>query len=69
MDQYARYPEPVAIKLRRAVFYTSVDVQPKNAMKYYRQALEVAEELRMDPFSEEVLGIKYKVSMLMEVIG
>ena len=69
VEQYARYPEPVAKKLRRAVHYTNVEIQPKNAMKYYRQALEVAEELGMDPFSDEVLGIKFQVSGLMEVIG
>ena len=69
VEQYARYPEPVAVKLRRAVYYTNVEIQPKNAMKYYRQALDVAQELRMDPFSEEVLGIKYQVSRLMEVVG
>ncbi|KAL8830929.1 MAG: hypothetical protein Q9191_001164 [Dirinaria sp. TL-2023a] len=69
VDQYARYPELVAQKLRRAVYYTNVEIKPKHAMKYYRQALEVAKELRMDPFSDEVLGIRFQVSRLMEVIG
>lgn len=69
VEQFAQYPEPVAQKLRRAVYYTNVKIQPKNAVKYYRQSLEVAQELGMDPFSDEVLGIKYQVSRLMEVIG
>ena len=66
---YHNYPEPVAKKLRRAVYYTRTDVQPKEAVKYYRQALTVAEESGMDPFSDEVIGIKIQVAALMESIG
>jgi len=58
----------LAKKLRRAVWYTSQDVQPKEALKYYKQALEVAHELGMDPYSDEILGVKICVAQLMESI-
>ena len=37
-------------------------------MKYYKQALQIAEELGMDPFSDEILGVKIQVAALMERI-
>lgn len=58
----------MAIKLRRALFYTNQDLQPKEAVRYYRQALEVADELGMDPFSSEILGVKFQLASLMEKI-
>lgn len=66
---YHNYPEEVAKKLRRAVYYTNTDLKPQEAIKYYKQALQVAEELEMDPFSDEVMGIKIQVAALMERIG
>lgn len=63
---FKNYPEPVAKKLRRALFYTNQDLQPNEAVKYYRQALEVADELGMDPFSNEILGVKFQLASLME---
>ncbi|SLM36272.1 Tetratricopeptide-like helical domain [Lasallia pustulata] len=65
---FKMYPEPVAIKLRRALFYTNQDLQPNQAVKYYRQALEVADQLGMDPFSNEILGVKFQLASLMEKI-
>ncbi|KAI9805622.1 MAG: hypothetical protein M1833_005114 [Piccolia ochrophora] len=68
IGEFAAYPEPVAVKLRRALFYSNIEVSPKDAMKYYRQALEVAAEVGMDPFSEEVLGIKLQLAHFLEKI-
>lgn len=65
---FHKYPEPVAVKLRRALYFTNDDLQPKEALKYYRQALEIAEELGMDPFSDEIMGVKIRVAALMESI-
>lgn len=65
---FINFPEPVAVKLRRALFYTNLDLQPNQAIKYYRQALEVAEQLGMDPFSDEILGVKFQLAYLMEKI-
>lgn len=56
----------MAVKLRRALFYTNIDLQPNNAVKYYRQALEVADEMGLDPFSDEIIGVKIQVAFLME---
>lgn len=58
----------MAVKLRRALFYTNVDLQPTNAVKYYRQALEVADEMGLDPFSDEIIGVKIQLAFLMEKI-
>jgi hypothetical protein len=43
-----------------------MDLQPQNAIKYYKKSLEVAAQVGMDPFSAEVMGIKIKVAELME---
>jgi tetratricopeptide (TPR) repeat protein len=63
---YHNYPEEVAKKLRRAIFYHHTDLQPKQALKYYRQAIEVAEEIPMDPMSDEIMGVKIEVAALFE---
>ena len=68
IGDFAAYPEPVAAKLRRALFYTNIDLQPKNAIKYYRQALAVADEIGMDPFSDEIIGLKIQLSALFEKV-
>lgn len=65
---FHKYPEPVAQKLRRAIYYTNIDLDPKNALKYYKQGLELANELGMDPFSNEIIGVKIQVAALMEKI-
>lgn len=69
LKPYHNYPEEVAVKLRRAVYYTSVELKPSEALKYYKQALEVAIGLGMDPFSDEVMGIKIQVAFLLEKAG
>lgn len=66
---FHKYPEPVAHKLRRALWYTNGDVQPKEAVKYYAQALQVAQQEGMDPFSDEVMGIKIQVAALLEKVS
>lgn len=68
IGDFAAYPEPVAAKLRRALYYTNIDLQPKNAVKYYRQALVLADEIGMDPFSDEIIGVKIQLSALFEKI-
>lgn len=65
---FHKYPEPVAKQMRKALYYTNMDLQPKNAVKYYREALRVADEIGMDPFSDEIIGIKIQVAELMEKI-
>lgn len=68
IGDFKAYPEPVAAKLRRALYYTNIDVQPKNALKYYKQALDLANEMGLDPFSDAMLGAKIQVATLFEKI-
>lgn len=68
IGDFAAYPEPVAAKLRRALYYTNIDLKPKDAIKYYRQALVLADEIGMDPFSDEIIGVKIQLSALFEKI-
>lgn len=67
---YHNFPEPVANKLRRAIFYSrgkNLDLHEAN--KYFRQALALATELGMDPFGPEILGVKYAISTSFEQAG
>ena len=66
---YHNFPEEVAKKLRRAIYYTKTDLNPNEALKYYRQALQVAAEVGMDPMGDEVMGVKIEVAGLMERVG
>jgi len=68
IKSFHKYPEPVAVKLRRALYYTNSDLQPKEALKYYRQALQIAEEIGMDPFGDEIMGVKIQIASMMENI-
>ena len=65
---FHKYPEPVAKKLRKALYFTNTDLNPQEAIKFYRQALQVADEEGMDPFSDEIMGVKIQVAGLMEQI-
>ncbi|KAL1641885.1 hypothetical protein SLS58_005720 [Diplodia intermedia] len=64
---FHNFPEPVAKKLRRALYFSQErSLDPKLAIKYYREALAAADEEGMDPFSNEVLGIKFQLASLFE---
>jgi hypothetical protein len=65
---FHKFPEPVAKQLRKALFYTNYNLQPKDALRYYREALRVADEVGMDPFSDEIIGVKIQVAAMMEKI-
>ena len=67
---YHNFPEPVAKKLRKALFYSRgkwLDIREAN--KYFRQALQAADEQGMDPFSDEIMGVKYTIAALFEDAG
>jgi hypothetical protein len=64
---YHNFPEPVAKKLRKAIFYSrgkTLDLREAN--KHFRQALALADEMGMDPFSDEIMGVKYTIAALFE---
>ena len=65
---FHKYPEPVAKQLRKALYYTNISLEPRLAVKYYKEALRVADEVGMDPFSDEIIGVKIQLAFLMERI-
>ncbi|CZT41378.1 uncharacterized protein RSE6_01110 [Rhynchosporium secalis] len=65
---FHKFPEPVAKQLRKALYYTNISLEPKNAIKYYREALRVADEIGMDSFSDEIIGVKIQIAALMEMV-
>lgn len=67
--QYHKFPPPVADSLRTAVYYTEIDLNPAKALTAYKEALRVALEAGMHPFSDEILGIKLQVAMMLEKSG
>ena len=62
------FPEKVANKLRRALYYTNQDPDPKQALRYYKEALALCEEEGLDPFSDEVIGVKIQIAAFLEGI-
>jgi hypothetical protein len=67
--QFTRFPKPVAESLRKALYFSNVDPDIQKALRYYKQALRQCEELRMDPLSEEVTGVKIQLAAWFEKIG
>jgi hypothetical protein len=37
-------------------------------VKYYKEALRIADEIGMDPFSDEIIGVKIQLAQLMEKV-
>lgn len=59
---FSKYPEPVANTLRKAIYYSNYKPDPELALKYYKKAMQQCAEVGLDPFSDEVLGIRIQVS-------
>lgn len=68
-SQFTRYPKPIANSLRRALYYTNIAPDPELALKYYKRAMEQCAEHGLDPFSDEVLGIRIQTSFWLQKIG
>jgi hypothetical protein len=66
--QFTRYPEPVAKAMRRALYYSNYNPDPQRALKYYKQALDLCNELGLDPFSDDVMGIRIQLAAWLEKI-
>ncbi|KAF8462392.1 hypothetical protein BDZ91DRAFT_784498 [Kalaharituber pfeilii] len=68
------FPPSVAKELRRALYYSrspsdTVSYNPKEAIRHFVAALELAQEEGMHPLSREVTGIKIEVARVCEVCG
>ncbi|EGY18307.1 TPR domain-containing protein [Verticillium dahliae VdLs.17] len=67
--QFTKYPAPIAKSLRRALYYTNMSPDPQLAKKWYKKALEQCDELGLDPYSDDVLGIRIQTAAWLEKIG
>lgn len=67
--QFARFPKPVSDRLRKAIYYTDIELNPVRALHFYKQALLAAEQVGLHPFSEEVLGIRLQIPHMLEKAG
>ncbi|KAH7326133.1 hypothetical protein B0I35DRAFT_126555 [Stachybotrys elegans] len=67
--EMSKFPEPVANTLRRAIYYTISKPEPELALKYYQKAMQECADIGLDPFSDEVLGIRIYVAGWLEKIG
>jgi hypothetical protein len=75
-DEYKRentqltpYPLPVEQRLRLALHYTHISPDPETASGYFVDAIKKAEELGMDPYSKEFVGIRIRFSEMLETFG
>ncbi|KAI9758948.1 MAG: hypothetical protein M4579_002688 [Chaenotheca gracillima] len=69
VGQFQAFPDPVAKKLRRALYYSNYSPSPKDAVKNYREALALADQIGMDPYSDEIIGVKAHFAGYLEKIG
>ncbi|KAH8671024.1 hypothetical protein BX600DRAFT_509734 [Xylariales sp. PMI_506] len=67
--QFTRFPPDVAKSMRRALYYSNYGPDPKLALKYYKLALEQCDRHGIDPFTDEVLGIKIQLAAWLEQVG
>lgn len=67
--QFTKYPPEIAKSLRRALHYSNYYEDPKLALKYYKLAIEQCNEHGLDPFSDEVVGIKIQLAAWLERIS
>ncbi|ORY59456.1 TPR domain-containing protein [Pseudomassariella vexata] len=67
-EQFTKFPPDVAKSLRRALYYSNYAPDPKLALKYYKIALEQCDQHGIDPFSDEVLGVKIQMAAWLEKI-
>lgn len=64
---FTAYPEPVAVELRKALWYTNQALDPPRAQKHYIKAQRIAiEQENMDPFSDAIIGIRIMYAKLFE---
>ncbi|KAI1762013.1 TPR domain-containing protein [Hypoxylon sp. FL1150] len=67
--QFTRFPPQIAKSLRRALYYSNYAPDPQLALKYYKLALQQCAEAGLDPFSDEVMGVKIQLAAWFEKIG
>lgn len=68
-EKVNRFPPAVAKELRRALYFTEINLEPQKAMEHYRAALQITMEMDMHPWSDEVLGIKLQMADMLIKAG
>ncbi|EXJ53816.1 hypothetical protein A1O7_09152 [Cladophialophora yegresii CBS 114405] len=63
------FPPAVEDQLRLALHYTHISPDPETASKYFLGAIKKAEEVGMDPYGKEALGIRVRFSQMLEEFG
>jgi tetratricopeptide (TPR) repeat protein len=68
-EKVNRFPPAVAKELRKALYYTEINLEPQKALEHYKAALQIAMEMDMHPWSDEVLGIKLQMADMLVKAG
>lgn len=68
-EKVNRFPPPVAKELRKALYFTEINLEPQKALEHYKAALQIAMEMDMHPWSDEVLGIKLQMADMLIKAG
>ncbi|RMD42790.1 hypothetical protein DV735_g2372, partial [Chaetothyriales sp. CBS 134920] len=75
-DEYTRvapafsaFPPAVEQRLRLALHYTYISPDPDAASRYFREAIEVAEAVGMDPLGKEYIGLRIRYAECLEKYG
>ncbi|KIW07623.1 uncharacterized protein PV09_01570 [Verruconis gallopava] len=64
---FHNFPEPVAKELRKAIYFDKgVGKDPKKAFQHYKEAIMIATDLKMNPFSEEFMGMRIRMAEFLE---
>lgn len=68
-EKVNRFPPAVAKELRKALYFTEINLEPEKALDHYKAALQIAMEMDMHPWSDEVIGIKLQVADMLIKAG
>lgn len=66
---YGNYPEPIAIKIRRGIYFTDTNLDHPQAVKAFVDAINMAKDAGMHPLSNEVMAIYTELARLYVVVG
>ncbi|EXJ91404.1 hypothetical protein A1O1_04516 [Capronia coronata CBS 617.96] len=63
------YPPAVEEQLRQALHYCHVKPDPEASAQYFMEAIKKADEVGMDPFGKEAMGIRIRFAQMLEEFG
>ncbi|EHY59886.1 hypothetical protein HRR83_009304 [Exophiala dermatitidis] len=68
-EKASAYPPEVEEQLRLALHYTHVKPDPELSAQYFVEAIKRADEVGMDPYGKEALGIRIRFAQMLEDFG